>query len=44
MVSNTQLEVLFGEQQSGGGAVSMVTNSQVNLLLVWRGTVRCEAL
>ena len=29
------MEVLLGEQQSGGGVVSMVTNSQVDMLLVW---------
>jgi len=34
MASNTQLEVLFGEQQSGGIAVSMVRDHQVQLLLV----------
>jgi len=35
MVRNTQLEVMFGEQQLGGGAVSMVTNIMLELLLVW---------
>ena len=35
MVSNNQLEVLFGEQQLGGGAVSMVTKIMLELLLVW---------
>jgi len=35
MVGNTQLQVLFGEQQLGGGAVIMVKNIMLELLLVW---------
>jgi len=34
MMSNTQSEVLFGEQRSSGCAVSIVSSSQVELLLV----------